>query len=278
VLALVVAGLALAAYERAHPTESTGTIAPVPTFTLGVTTPTPTPTPETYPADQQRLLSIGSTQWWRATAGACGGRAPVIERSSDGGATWSDVTPNYLGIEQVLTLDAFTGADAEVVAGAAGCNAQALRTYTRGEFWESYPDVLAASRFVEPKDAASVRFPSGPVPAPCDAATGLHAQGDVVVLLCDARAWSWTGGEWRQLAPDGAVGLAIDGEDVVVAHTSDDCDGVAISRVAPSVPDSPTAIGCATGVDAAAPLAIDLAGGAVLLWSADALLTVPASR
>ena len=178
-LAAIVAVLAFAAYERARPAAPTGTMAPAPTFDLGVQTPTPTPTPtgDEVPPDRRRLLSIGSAQWWRATAGACGGAAPLIERSSDGGATWTDVTPNYLGVAQVQTLDAFSSADAEVVAATVGCNAQALRTYTRGEFWESYPDVLAASRFVDPKDAASVRLPGGPVPAPCETAIGTARRG-----------------------------------------------------------------------------------------------------
>lgn len=277
VLAAIVAVLSLAAYERSRPAAPTGTMAPAPTFDLGVQTPTMTPTPaaDEISPDRRRLLSIGSAQWWRSTAGACGGPAPLIERSSDAGATWTDVTPNYLGVAQVQTLDAFSPADAEVVAATVGCNAQALRTYTRGEFWESYPNVLAASRFIDPKDAASVRLPTGPVQAPCDTASGLRAEGDVVALLCDEHAWSWTGSDWQQLAPEGAVALAIDRADVLVAHHADECAGIAVSRVATATPDTSSPIGCAEGADAAAPAAIDVAGGRVVMWSGDALVTIP---
>ncbi len=275
VLAVLVGVVAMTAYERVHTATPTGQMAPAPTFTLGVRTPTPTPTGEAaLPTDQQRFLAIGETQWWRATAGACGGRAPVIERSSDAGATWIAVTPNYLGIERVLTLNAFTGADAEVVAGVAGCNAQALRTYTRGQFWESYPDVLTASRFVDPKDAASIHLATATVPAPCGASSGLHAQGDVIALVCDGRAWSWTGTVWEQLAPESAIAVAIDGGEVVVAHAEHECAGVALSRVAPAGAAKPVAIGCAAAVDADAALAIDVTGADVVVWSGDELVFV----
>jgi hypothetical protein len=274
VLAVIVVTLAFAAYGRAHPAPPTGEMEPAPTFTLGVRTAPAAPTASAPPPDQQRLLSIDGRQWWRATAGECGGAAPVIERSSDGGATWSDVTPNYLGIEQVLTVDALITADAEVVAAVAGCNPQALRTYTRGEFWESYPEVLAASRFIEPKDGSSVRLSTGRVAAPCDEASGLHARGDVVALLCGGRAWSWQGTAWLELAPEGAVALTIDGEELVVAHTAEGCAGVAISRVTAAAPDSASMIGCADSTDPAQPLAIDISGGAVTIWSGDAIVTV----
>jgi hypothetical protein len=274
-LAVMVAALALTAYERSRPQAPTGLMAPAPTFTLGVSTPTPTPTPETFPAEQQRMLAIGSQQWWRATAGVCGGPPPVIERSSDAGVTWVNVTPNYLGIERVQTLDAFTDSDAEVIAAAAGCNAQALRTYTGGEFWESYPDVLARSRYVDTRDAATIVLPTGPVPATCAAPSGLRAEGDVVALLCDGLAWFWSGTAWQQIGPEDAVALAIDGDEVIVAHAYDGCGGVAVSRAATAEPKAPTALGCVEGFDVAAPLAIDLAGRTVVAWSGDVLVNVP---
>jgi hypothetical protein len=276
VLVVVVGVLVVSALQRANPQSSDGEAEPVPTFTLGVQTPTPTPTPTPAAAqlDAVRSLAVGSEVWWRATAGACAGAAPLVERSYDQGATWTDVTPNYLGIARVLTLEAFSGRDAELVAGMAGCEPQALRTYTRGEFWESYPDVLASSRYSDPNDAGSVRLPSGPVPAPCPAAWGLHAFGDVVTLVCDDRAWSWSGAEWVQLAPEAVVAVAIDGSDILVAHRTPDCAGVTIARVSTADPASATPIGCAEGTDAATPVAIAAAGGAVMVWSGDGLVRV----
>lgn len=273
-LAIVVGVLALAAYQRANPEPTPAETGPVPSFDLGVEAATPTPTaPIARQAlEAQRYLSVGGAEWWRATAGACDGPAPVVERSPDGGETWADVTPTYRGIAQVQSLDAFSAQDAEMVAALAGCESQALRTYTNGEFWESYPDVLANSRYVNPTDAAAVVLPSGPVVAPCGQAWGLRASGDTVALLCDGLAWRWSGTEWLQLAPENAIALTLDGSEVIVAHTTPDCAGVAISR---AKPESPSSVACAEGVDAAAPTAIDLAGPDIYLWSADAFTSVP---
>lgn len=277
VLVAAVAVLVWAALQHANPESAAGEAQPVPTFTLGAEAPTPTPTPTEAPVslEQTRFLAIGSEVWWRATAGSCTGPAPVVERSYDQGETWTDVTPAYLGIAQVQTLEAFSARDAELVAAMAGCEPQALRTYTRGEFWDSYPDVLAASRYIEPPDPGSVHLPSGPVPAPCPSAHGLHAFGDVIALVCDGRAWSWSGAEWVTLAPEGALALTVDGSDVLVAHRAEDCAGVAIARVPAGTPDVVSLVGCAEETDAATPVAIAPRGDGVVAWIGDALVGIP---
>ncbi|MFC8682675.1 hypothetical protein ACFT30_14250 [Microbacterium ureisolvens] len=275
-LLAVVSVLAWAAYQHANPDAVGGKAAPAPTFTLGVQTQSPSPTASAAAVrpEEVRLLTVSSEQWWRAMAGSCGGAAPLIERSADQGATWTDVTPTYLGIAQVQTLDAFSGRDAEVVAAMPGCTTQALRTYTRGEFWESYPDVLAASRYIDPGDAGSVRFPSGPVPAPCGTAWGLHAAGDTVALLCDGRAWLRSGAEWLQLAPEGAVAVAADEASLLVAHSAEDCAGLAVSRIVTADPASAAVVGCAEGADATSPVALDALGDDVLLWAGAELVRI----
>ncbi|MFE5407265.1 hypothetical protein [Microbacterium sp. NPDC056569] len=276
VLVVAVAVLVGAALQHGNPQAADGEAQPVPTFTLGAQaqTPTPTPTEVDVALEQTRFLAIGSEVWWRATAGSCAGPAPLVERSYDEGATWTDVTPAYLGIAQVQTLEAFSGRDAELVAGMAGCEPHALRTYTRGEFWDSYPEVLAASRYVDPRDPGSVHLPSGPVPAPCPAAHGLHAAGDMIALVCAGRAWSWSGDEWLELAPEGVLAVSIDDADALVAHRSADCAGVAVSRVPAESPDSAAIVGCAEGTDAATAVAIDSAGDEIVVWAGDALISV----
>ena len=276
VLVAAVAVLVYAALQHANPESTGGEAQPVPTFTLGAEAPTPTPTPTEAPVslEQTRFLAIGSEVWWRATAGSCTGPAPVVERSYDQGESWTDVTPAYLGITQVQTLEAFSARDAELVAAMAGCEPQALRTYTRGEFWDSYPDVLAASRYIDPRDAGSVHLPSGPVPAPCPAAFGLHAFGDIVTLVCDGRAWSRSGDEWVALSPERVLAVAIDDGDVLVAHRADDCSGVAVSRVAAATPDSASTIGCAESTDPASPAAIAAIGDDVIVWSGESLSSI----
>ncbi|WP_248240068.1 hypothetical protein [Microbacterium kunmingense] len=251
---------------------------PVPTFTLGVTTPTPTPTweapspePQASRADE-RFLTTGSAVWWRGVAGECGVTEPVIERSDDGGATWTDVTPRYLGIGEVMAMNAFSAADAEMVAAMGPtCEVQALRTYTGGEFWEPYPEVLAASRYLDSADPSLVILLGEPVPAPCPAPTGLRTSGDTAALICDGVAWTRTGANWTPLTPTGVAALTLVGPDIVLAHADASCDGTAVSRVAENDLAGPQPVGCAAGTDPASPTAVTIRDGDLLVWSRDAL-------
>ncbi|NYF15541.1 hypothetical protein HDC37_000353 [Microbacterium sp. AK009] len=279
-LTIIVVVLAMLALQRSRG-ETAAQPNPVPSFTLGVTTPTPTPTlvaPSPAPAASradERFLTTGSAVWWRGSAGGCGGIEPLIERSDDGGATWTDVTPRYLGIGQIMTMSAFTAVDAEIVAAVGpACEVQALRTYTDGEFWEPYPEVLAASRYLDAADPSVVVFPGEPVPAPCPAPTGLRTSGDTAALICDGFAWVGTGAEWTALAPTGVAALTFVGSDVLLAHADAACDGTAVSRVAAGNPTGFQPLGCAAGTDPAAPTAVTTLNGDVLLWSGEVLVTL----
>jgi hypothetical protein len=283
-LAVGVGILAVLAYQQANPEVDPGEAAPVPTFTLGggsetsAGSPTATPAAEQVPRETERSLAVGSQAMWRATAGVCGGAEPRVDWSGDGGRTWTDVTPRYLGLGQVASIDSFTVRDAEMVAGVGpGCETQALRTYTDGEFWASYPDVLAASRYIDLADPSLVHLGrDGTTAAPCTRARGLRASGDVIALICDGRVQVWNGSAWSLLAPQRVAALAVDDGAVVVAHVAEGCDGVAITRVAASAPenDPGTPVGCAEGTDAASPTALDVYGDGVLVWSGEDLVTL----
>lgn len=277
---LVAAGLGVgtlvaAAYDHATPDASPGAAAPIPTFTLGVVTPTPTPTPtpepiDASPRDTERFLTVGTGAgadvWWRGVSGECGGAAPLIERSTDAGITWVDVTPLYRGVTQLASLDAFAQTEAEIVVGVgATCEPQAMRTFTQGQFWEPYPDVLAASRFVGLNDTATVQLPSGAVDAPCGDARGLRAAGETVVLVCDGVAFvSRAGAEWVALPAADAAAVATDGTDVLVAHRSDACPALTLTRFTGASPGAPT---CVDG-DPTQPIALALTPAGPIIWSA----------
>jgi len=274
VLVVVVGVLAVLALQRGNPGTVAQTPVPVPTFTLGGQTASPTPTPTAPPArpEDVRFLSIGSEIWWRATAGACGGPAPTVARSSDQGVTWTDVTPTYLGITQVQTLEAFSRRDAEIIATLADCEPQALRTYTYGKYWEPYPEVLAGARFVDPRDPSSIQLAAGAAPAPCPVAMGLHAFGDVVTLVCDRRAWWWDADRWGELDVPDALAVDIDRGDILVAHVSAECPGVAVARVSAADRQATTPAGCAVDADPTGPVAIDAVGETVMVWAGDTII------
>ncbi len=279
ILTVVVIVLAWLAYRHVNPSAaeptpaasaSLGTITASPTPTA---TPTPTPTPEAAPVDldaQRFLVVTGETSVWRATAGSCtDGTAPLVERSTDNGATFTDVTPTYLGIAQVASLDPFDAAQAEMVAGMGeGCEAQALRTFTGGDFWESYPDVLAGSTYVDFGDPSRVVTPDGAIDAPCAEAWGLRAQSGTVAVICEGGAFTRDGDGWAEISTTGAVvAVAIDGDGVAVASSTPDCVGVLVTSGA-------GAATCVADAPADGPVALATANGQLRLWAGDLLTTV----
>ncbi|MGZ0711691.1 hypothetical protein ACWPKO_25500 (plasmid) [Coraliomargarita sp. W4R53] len=279
ILAVVVVILAALAMKQARPESSPPPAAPVPTFSVGIEEETATPTPTVEPAIEfdradERFLAVGAGFLWRGVAGACGESDPLIERSGDDGATWVDVTPFYKDIAQIASLDPFSDVQAEAVAGMGDdCDTQALRTFTQGEYWQSYPDVLTGLRYVDLTDPAVVIVSGQEVAAPCDEAHGLRASGDVVVLLCDGSAYAFSDGGWAPLFENDAVAIALVDNGIAIAHMSADCDGVAVTLSTDA--GEGDEIGCAEGVDAASPLALAAtSANTFVLWSDDELVTV----
>jgi hypothetical protein len=283
VLAIVVGVLAFAAYQHGQAGGTTSGASPVPTFSLGATTQTASPTPsvEEQEADAsaaERFLAASAGVMWRGVAGVCGDTTPVLERSDDGGVTWIDVTPTYREIGQLAAVDVFADTEGEIVAAmGADCETQALRTFTQGEFWESYPEVLAASRFIDMADPSVVWLAGQQVDAPCSAAHGLRAAGSTVALICEGAAYTWAGDDWSQLTESGAVALATVAGGVAVAHSAEDCDGVAVTAYADANAASPDAVGCVDVADPADPAALVVnpsGASGFLLWSGDELIGV----
>ncbi|WP_125131159.1 hypothetical protein [Microbacterium sp. 10M-3C3] len=262
--------LSVAAVERVRSTAASDA-SPIPTFSFGPGTASPSPTPSptatpsgpAWPAADERFLTAGSGVLWRATAGQCGGPAPVVERSTDAGATWTDVTPTYRGIAQVISLDAFAGIQAEMVAATGpNCEVQALRTFTEGEFWAPYPDVLAASSYQDPKARSVIITPSGTLEAPCADPRSVRAAGDKVALVCSGKAWLTQAGRWQELGATDVLAVALTEGDPLVAARADGCRGMNSSA-------GTSVVTCVPDVDPFAPTALTTSGADVLTWSGD---------
>jgi hypothetical protein len=283
VLALAVVTLAYFALDRTRGSDTSEGPRP----TLSITPPASTsasPTPSTStapsaaatdaPADSstaapgasERFLALGSSAAWRATAGQCGVSAPVLERSTDGGRTWRDVTPTYLGIGQILALEAFAGSEAELVAlTGSDCELEGLRTFTQGEFWEPHEPFLAATTFIAANDGSVVRTPDGPVAAPCASAWGARADGANTALICDGIAYRLgDDGAWQPLL-EGAMAVEASSDGVLaVGGGIAGCDGLAIDGAV-----------CVNGASPAGPAAVASARGQTIIWSADTWVTSP---
>lgn len=244
---------------------------PAPTFSFaprtGAASPTPTPTPVAAPASAERFLSIGADAAWRATAGACGGPAPVIERSGDGGTTWIDVTPTYQDISAVRSLTSFGGRHVTAVADlGAACEPTTLRSYTDGRFWEPYPDAFATDSYVGTDGVVVVGGLT--VAAPCPAPWGLRVAGTAAALVCDGTAYALDGEEWTPLTP-GALAVAATDDGIVVARTDTACTGIRVTDYRSAARDLACVPAETTG-----PVALDITGDRIALWAGADLVEV----
>ncbi|MGO2933200.1 hypothetical protein [Microbacterium sp.] len=278
VLAIVAVVLVVLAMQRVSGVDAPEHAAgPVPTFgaeTSGTSSPTPEPTPTAaplYDRSQERFLSIGTGVLWRGVAGACASAEPLLERSTDGGETWTDVTPRYLEIRSLSVVSTFAGGEGEIVASmGAECELQALRTFTQGQFWEPYPDVLSASTYVDPTDAGSIVTPGGPVATPCANARSLRSAGGVTALVCDSVAYVLdANAAWQPLSADAVTALSVGNGGIVVSHHTDSCAGLTITSFADATDATTEQRGCQETADAAAPTALVVTEDAVLVWSGD---------
>lgn len=276
VLAISAIVLTLLALDHVRTRPTNGDVAPVPTFTqLARATPSPTPSETTatltsYDRSQERFLTVSAEILWRGTAGQCGAVEPLLERSTDGGETWTDVTPRYLGIAQLVALNPFADGQAEMIAlMGVNCEVQALRTFTQGQFWEAYEDVLGTSLYVDPRDPGSIVRAGSPVAAPCSDARSLHSTGTVIATVCEGAAYLLDqDATWRALPTTNVGALNVDGDDIIVAHDSDECNGVALTRFAAASGLTPEDADCADA-DATIPTAIAVSGDNVLVWSGE---------
>lgn len=286
-LAAGTVALTVAAVAHGNPDEADAA-SPVTTASpTGATTPSPTasptPTPPTLAplarADERFLMIDASGTAWRGVAGSCvAGTAPQVERSADGGSTWADVTPAYLGIRQIAGILPLTAGEAQLVAATdAACTTLGLRTYTQGVFWEPYPEVLTGATYLPTADPIAPVTPIGAPPAPCAEPTSLSVSGSYAALLCDQQPYVWSaelGDSWVGIAAASpARAVLVSNDTLTIARASAECSGLAISSTAASDRSTFTT-SCQPDLDPSAPavLAAD-PRGVVSLWSGDSLVT-----
>ncbi|WES62852.1 hypothetical protein P0L94_10310 [Microbacter sp. GSS18] len=279
----IVGALSVFAWQHGYPTATTASAAPVPTFTLGVRTPTPTPTRTapavTAPGAEERFLALGSGVMWRATAGACNGAAPMLERSDDGGANWLDVTPGYRDVRQIVALQSFSGTEADIVAGVGdACEVQGLRTYTEGEFWAPDDQVLNTLSYISPSESSTVVTPAGSIDAPCAQPWSVATANDSIAVVCDGTPMVTNGEEWTSFGIPTAHVLAAGEGELVLVFDDSECEGLALKRSPiDGLAGQETRVICLdvdpTASEASA--AIATAGGQAVVWAGDSVIAAP---
>jgi hypothetical protein len=277
---LVVADVALiaAAVASTRPGEQREA-GPIPTFSSGPTTeaPTPTPEPTTAPSSTQPagfLSAVSATEAWRASPGSCTDDPALVERSTDGGATWQPMELAF-DLRTVVALEA--GPEKVSVLGGVGddCERQFWSSFTAGEFWEQYPDQASSVAFAD-VDSSTVSLAGASSPSPCASPVRVSTEGSTSLVACEGTFSVKTGtADWAAVAVPGLLDVTTVANQYIAAVSGvSTCEGVAVQSVAvPAASSStPTTIGCVTGVDAGAGVMLASVDDTVWLSTASAAL------
>jgi hypothetical protein len=281
VVDVVLVALALGRTGAEH-SRSAG---PIPTFSSSPipsrtpsSTPTPTADPTANPAAEpatsgasgHRLLSaVDATEAWRASRGRCGGDAPVLEHSTDAGATWQVV---HLGsdVRSLMAIRA-SGSSLAILAGIGdGCE---VTVRTSGDDAASWAAGAAGAAGAGLADTGVV-LSAGTVDAPCaDPLQAFQGEHTAVVVCDDSLAWRSGTDAWVTVPVEGVRALGVDGNSYTIARVgAAGCDGVDVGTMpATGVTSSSTvtSIGCWTGADTDGAVTLNRAGAAVWVWAGD---------
>lgn len=247
------------------------------------TFPAPTATQVALVSPSTYLSVVDESVAYRATAGTCSPTArPVLEKSVDGGSTWTASTITT-DLSSVFRLQAVDRAYAYAVGlGGSSCVPGVTATYTSGAGFQTYPDRVATTWYLDPGQPAIVHSPVGSAAAPCAAGVALApADGSNAALLCSDgvihrttdSGVSWDAGTTIPSA------VSIDSQPggyVVAGRRTEACGGVAVLLLDMSSAESvPAVVGCAdeafASVDEFAPIVIAAGAGSVWIQLGDAV-------
>lgn len=273
VLLLVDVLLVALALARTAPSTN-GTTGPVPTFT---SQPRPTSTAPTPSSSADRagsdaagprfLAAIDGQEAWRGFAGACGGTDGVIERTVDGGATWTRVNAGgepgtVLGLHaQARTVSVLIGTGSD-------CSPVVRSSSDGGRTWEDGAAGAAGAGVVP----AGIAVSSGIVEAPCPAPRQVYEGDFTTAVVCrDQLQWRSGTGAWVGVPLAGVRSLADDGDAYLIARVGvTECEGVelvSLRAVGVTAASRTEPVGCAADSDPDGAIALARAGAYLWLWA-----------
>jgi hypothetical protein len=142
--------------------------------------PSPTPGEPTPSKDSPLLLASAEQTVVRATPGRCGGAAPTLERSTDGGTDFADLAlPGEA--KQILALEALSPRRIALTALDADCSPVRHVSNNRGNDWRTES---ADGHWSRGGEADQVLSPNGPLDVPCDPVDMSTVKDDFVRVLC----------------------------------------------------------------------------------------------
>jgi len=280
VVVLVIVDVLLVALALARTAPaSNGSPGPVPTFS---STPRPSASSTAKPSASatsdpagmatsgRRLLSaVDSQEAWRASSGTCGGTDGVLQRTTDGGTTW---TPVNLGVGSgaVLALRAGTRSVSVVVGTGDDCETAVRTSDDGGATWKSGVAGDAGAGIAP----AGVLLSTGTVDSPCADPTEAYQGEFTTAIVCtDEVQWRAGAGDWVGVPVAGVQSLADDGDSYLLASVgASECAGVeirAMAAVGVTTATKSTAVGCATDASTTSAIAVARVDSATWLWAGD---------
>lgn len=258
------------AADRTEPADN-GSVGPLPTFSstpfrTTSDTPSPTASAEASGVGRRMLVVEDPIHAWRASSGSCGGESGVVQRTSDGGASWTDVTLDVGG--PVFGIAGASGGRLAVMVGSgASCDPQVRVSDADGTLWAEgrLTDVGSA---IEP---AGIRLDGVAEDAPCARASDAYQGQFTTLVACGEDGLRWRNGSsaWAAVRVPGALAVADDGDSYLVARSDvPGCEGVRIDSmqaVGVTAGTRTVGLGCVTGTSDG-PVALGRSGDTVWLW------------
>jgi photosystem II stability/assembly factor-like uncharacterized protein len=158
----------------------------------------------------------------------------MVERTIDGGATWSRMdlgasVPQVLVSLRVVSIDQ---TDA-VVRRAGDCSVSVSASFTGGEFWADFPERLGEQVYPDPLASASVRVGFESVSVPCSGVIDVWSDPGGIVALCPdlVTRYDSAAGSWLTLTSGNVLAAAMDsanGSGLLALAGTGRCEGVQI--------------------------------------------------
>lgn len=285
VLAVAVAALAVVSLKKTRPYVSNAGATPGYAATVeesGVTEPpvetAPLPSRQDLPITQRVLTATDGNNAYRAVTGSCPAAQTIVERTSDGGTTWTQTDLGALApvsaVHRILVgLDGYA---AVIALNRDDCNsAVAMVTFDGGTGWQGSAEVLGQTWRVDPANPAVIWDPVGAsLDAPCPVMRLASAGTETAGLVCaDGRifATSDSGATWYDSTEMTDVdALSGSSEGFLAASIGvANCSGVQVSALDTSLGER--ANWCVEGAVSSPGLtAISVGGdGSFWLWAGD---------
>ena len=264
---------------RAIPSENNAEPEPSPS----PTTPTPSAEssskvePEVIPT-KSLLLAVSARAAWRASVGDCQ-TSGTVERSTDGGKTWTSVVKS--GLAPVVRLGV-EGDNVYTVGGAGQACSTRYTAYTTDGSVVATIDNPSNLWFPKPKDRDEIHGPANNKATPCAAG---HVVGmssltvsDALVICTDGSSMvtSDSGQSWEKAAKlPGTMAVGTGGGRYWIAGTTAKCDGISIRSLAFSGGEmTPSRSRCAPTPEViAGEVALDVSENTIWLWAGQKVQT-----